>query len=169
MKIYPRYQIIIFAILLFTGSFFAGAASASSKQTLIITGTGSSIGAMQLMAKGFQKRHPGVTVQGLPGIGSTGGIKAVNEDKIDTGLSYRPLTPGERRAKIIEPPCGRTAFIFGVQESNPTTGFTLAEMAEIVYQHHERMDGSGYPGNLKTVADACLRLFREKSFQFAVT
>ncbi|MBU2621045.1 MAG: HD-GYP domain-containing protein [Proteobacteria bacterium] len=87
-------------------------------------------------------------------------------------------------------------------------------LAEIVYQHHERMDGSGYPRNLKgdeiliearilsvadvveamashrpyraglgidaalneieknrgifydnTVADACLRLFREKGFQ----
>jgi HD-GYP domain-containing protein (c-di-GMP phosphodiesterase class II) len=87
-------------------------------------------------------------------------------------------------------------------------------LAEIVYQHHERMDGSGYPRNLKgddilmearimavvdvvesmashrpyrpalgieaaldeiaknkgilydnTVADACLRLFREKGYQ----
>jgi len=90
-------------------------------------------------------------------------------------------------------------------------------LAEIIYQHHERMDGSGYPRNLKgedilmearilavadtveamashrpyrpslgidaalneidknkglyydeTVADACLRLFREKGFQFPV-
>ena len=89
-------------------------------------------------------------------------------------------------------------------------------LAEIVYQHHERMDGSGYPRNLKgdeilmearimavadvveamashrpyraalgidaalaeieknkgifydnTVADACLRLFREKGYQLA--
>jgi HD-GYP domain-containing protein (c-di-GMP phosphodiesterase class II) len=89
-------------------------------------------------------------------------------------------------------------------------------LAQIVHQHHERMDGSGYPRNLKgdeiimearilavadvveamashrpyrsawsikialeeieknkgilydnTVADACLRLFREKSYQLA--
>lgn len=79
MKIYPRYQIIIFAILLFTGSFFTGAAFASSKETLIITGTGSSIGTMQLMARGFQKKHPGVTVQVPPSIGTTGGIKAVRD------------------------------------------------------------------------------------------
>jgi HD-GYP domain-containing protein (c-di-GMP phosphodiesterase class II) len=88
-------------------------------------------------------------------------------------------------------------------------------LAEIVYQHHERMNGSGYPRNLKgddilmearimavadvvesmashrpyrpglgidasleeiennkgtlydtDAADACLRLFREKGFQF---
>jgi HD-GYP domain-containing protein (c-di-GMP phosphodiesterase class II) len=91
-------------------------------------------------------------------------------------------------------------------------------LAEIVFQHHERMDGSGYPRNLKgeeilieariltvadvveamashrpyrpglgieaalneieknggtiydkTVADACLRLFREKGFKLAGT
>jgi HD-GYP domain-containing protein (c-di-GMP phosphodiesterase class II) len=89
-------------------------------------------------------------------------------------------------------------------------------LAEIVYQHHERMNGSGYPRNLKgdeilmesrilavadvvesmashrpyrptlgieaaleeikknkgilydnAVADACLRLFREKGYQFS--
>ncbi len=91
-------------------------------------------------------------------------------------------------------------------------------LAEIVYQHHERMDGSGYPRNLKgeeiliearilavadvveamashrpyrpglgidaaleeieknkgifydnAVADACLRLFREKGFKLEET
>ncbi len=60
-------------------------------------------------------------------------------------------------------------------------------LAEIVYQHHERMDDSGYPRNLKgddilmetcilkgvlyddAVADACLKLFREKGFQIEKT
>jgi len=40
MKLYLRYQIFIFAALLFGGSLATGAASASSKETLIITGTG---------------------------------------------------------------------------------------------------------------------------------
>ena len=54
-------------------------------------------------------------------------------------------------------------------------------LAEIVYQHHERMNGSGYPRNLKgdeilmesqilavaDVAEACLRLFREKGYQLS--
>jgi phosphate transport system substrate-binding protein len=86
---------------------------------------------MQLMAKGFQKKHPGVTVNVLPSIGTTGGIKAVNEDKIDIGLSYRPLKPEERSEKIIEEPYGLTAFIFGVQYSNPIKGLTLAQIEEI--------------------------------------
>jgi len=131
MKLSLRSHIVLFAFLLFIGSFFPGAASASSKETLIITGTGSSIGAMQLMAKGFHKKHPTVTVEVLPSIGSTGGIRAVQDGKIDLGLAYRPLTPEERSAGIVEEPYGRTAFIFGVQDANSTKGFTLAEIEGI--------------------------------------
>ncbi len=131
MKIYSRYQIVIFAALLLLVSILTVAAHASSKETLIITGTGSSIATMQLMAKAFQKKYPDVTVQVPASIGTTGGIKAVNENKIDIGLSYRPLKPEERSTNITEQPYGRTAFIFGVQEANPVKGITLAEIKAI--------------------------------------
>ena len=131
MKLYLPYQIFIFTALLFGGSIFTGAASARSKEILIITGTGSSIGTMELMAKDFQKKYPNVNVQVLPSIDSTGGIKAVHENKIDIGLSYRDLKPEERSPGIIQEPYGRTAFIFGVQDSNPASGFALAEMEEV--------------------------------------
>lgn len=106
-------------------------ASASPKGKLIITGTGSSIGAMRRMAEGFQRKHPNVAIDVLPGIGSTGGIKAVKEGRIDIGLSSRPLTPEERRMEIIAEPYGRTPFIFAVQESNPTKGVPLTEIEDI--------------------------------------
>ena len=131
MKIYLRNHIVIFAAILLGGSLVTGSALASAKETLVITGTGSSIGTMELMAKAFQKKHPDVIVRVLPSIGSTGGIKAVDDDKIDIGLSYRPLKPEERSAKIGEEPYGRTAFIFGVQDTNPTKGLTLAEIEGI--------------------------------------
>jgi phosphate transport system substrate-binding protein len=131
MKPSVRYQLFIFAALLFGGSLVASAVSAHSKEILIVTGTGSGIGTMELMAKDFRKKHPNVTVQVLPSIGSTGGIRAVHEDKIDIGLIYRTLKPEERRPGIIQEPYGRTAFIFGVQDSNPASGFALAEIEEI--------------------------------------
>jgi len=127
MNIYLRYQMVIFTVLLFVGSIFTGAASAGSKETLMITGTGSSIRVMEQMAKDFQKKHPNVAVKVLPSIGSIGGIKALQAGKIDIGLSARSLKPEERSAGIIEEPYGRIAFIFGVQDSNPEKGFTLAE------------------------------------------
>lgn len=141
MKRYSRYFIVVFAALVLVGTVVVNSASASSKEQLIITGTGSSVGAMQLMARSFQKKHPHVIIKVLPSIGSTGGIKAVNEGKIDIGLSYRPRKPEERRAGIIEKPYARTAFIFGVQDSNQAEGFTLAEIEEI------------YAGKRKTWSD----------------
>ena len=141
MKRYSRNFIVVVAALLLVGPIVVNSAPASSKGTLIITGTGSSIGAMQLLTRGFQKKHPGVIIKVPPSIGSSGGIKAVNEGKIDIGLSYRPRKPEERRAGIIEKPYARTAFIFGVQESNPAKGFTLAEIEEI------------YAGKRKTWSD----------------
>lgn len=131
MKLHQQNMIVFVAVILSLGSVSEGTVSAASKETITITGTGSSIGTMQLMAKGFQKKHPGVTIKVLPSIGSTGGIRAVTEDRIDIGLSYRSLTPEERSENIIEEPYGRTLYIFGVQASNPVQGLTLAEIEEI--------------------------------------
>jgi phosphate transport system substrate-binding protein len=128
MNIYLQYRLVILTSLLYAGSIFTGAVSAGSKETLMITGTGSSIRLMELMAKDFQRKHPNVTVKVLPSIGSTGGIKAVQKEKIDIGLSARSLKPEERGTGIIEEPYGRIAFIFGAQDSNPAKGFTLAEI-----------------------------------------
>ncbi|OHE23559.1 MAG: hypothetical protein A2Z43_09240 [Syntrophobacterales bacterium RBG_19FT_COMBO_59_10] len=123
--------ILIFTALMIGGSIVAGSASANPQEKLIITGTGSGTGVMRRMAEGFQRKHPNVAVDVLPSIGSAGGIKAVKEGKIDIGLSSRPLKPEERIPGIIEEAYGRTPFIFGVQESNPIEGLSLAEIEEI--------------------------------------
>ncbi len=124
-------------------------------------------------------------------------------------------------AEILSKPAKLSDIEFSLVKEHPRTGSEMLKdvkspwpLAEIVYQHHERMDGSGYPRNLKgdeiliearilavadvveamashrpyraglgidaalneieknrgifydnTVADACLRLFREKGFQ----
>lgn len=144
MKLYLRYQIVVCAAILLGVSALEVAASASSRETITIAGTGSGIGMMQLMAKAFQKKHPGVIVNVFPSIGSTGGIMAVTENRIDIGVSYRSLKPEERSENIIVEPYGRTPFIFGVQNSNPTHGLTLAEIEEM------------YNGKRKTWPDGTL-------------
>jgi len=126
-------------------------------------------------------------------------------------------TPSE----ILSKPTKLTKIEFSLIKEHAQTGYEMLKdvespwpLAQIVYQHHERMDGSGYPGNLKgdeilldarimavadvveamashrpyrsalginaaleeieknkgtlydnTVADACLRLFREKGYK----
>lgn len=144
MTLYPSYLIFFLAVLLFGGSLGTGSASTNPKEKLIITGTGSSIGTMQRMGEIFQKKYPNVTVNILPSIGSTGAIKAVKAGQIDIALSYRPLKPDERSMEIIEEPYGRTAFIFGVQESNPTNGLMLAEIEDI-YARKRKTWSDGTP------------------------
>ena len=124
-------------------------------------------------------------------------------------------------AEILVKPTKLTNIEFSLIKEHPQSGYELLKniespwpLAEIVFQHHERMNGSGYPRNLKgdeiliearimavadvveamashrpyrpalgidialeeieknkgifyddTVADACLRLFREKGYQ----
>jgi PAS domain S-box-containing protein len=124
-------------------------------------------------------------------------------------------------AEILSKPTKLTEIEFSLIKEHARKGYEMLKdvespwpLAEIVYQHHERMDGSGYPRNLKreeiciearilavadvveamashrpyrpglginkaleeieknrgvfyddAVADACLRLFREKGFQ----
>lgn len=131
MKLYPHRFVLIFAALMIGGTIVAKSAFAKPQEKLIITGTGSSIGVMKRMAGGFQKRYPNVTVSVPPSIGSTGGIKAVKEGKIDIALSARSLKPEEKIPGIIVESYGRTAFVFGVQESNPIEGLSLNEIEEI--------------------------------------
>jgi PAS domain S-box-containing protein len=125
-------------------------------------------------------------------------------------------------AEILSKPTKLTDIEFSLIKEHSRKGYEMLKnvespwpLAQIVYQHHERMDGSGYPRNLqgddiliearilavsdvvesmashrpyrpalglnaaleeieknrgslydKVVVDACLRLFREKGFQF---
>jgi HD-GYP domain-containing protein (c-di-GMP phosphodiesterase class II) len=127
-------------------------------------------------------------------------------------------------AEILSKPTKLTNIEFSLIKEHPQKAYEMLKdvespwpLAEIVRQHHERMNGSGYPGNLKgkeicmearilavsdvvesmashrpyrpalgieaalneieknsgifyddAVADACLRLFREKGFKLAV-
>ena len=124
-------------------------------------------------------------------------------------------------AEILSKPTKLTDLEFSLIKEHSRSGYEMLKdvespwpLAEIIYQHHERMNGSGYPRNLKgdeilmearimavadvveamashrpyraalgiepalekieknkgilydaAVADACLKLFREKGYQ----
>jgi len=145
----------------------------------------------------------------IEGIRVAGSIHDIGKLSIPAEILSKPTTLTELEFSMIkEHPRKGYEFVKNIEYSRPLAG--------IVYQHHERMDGSGYPRNLKgneiliearilavsdvveamsshrpyrpslgidvaldeieknrgilydtTVADACLRLFSEKGFQFA--
>ena len=151
----------------------------------------------------------GLPHQQIEGIRMAGSIH-------DIGKLYIP-------AEILSKPARLSDIEFSLVKEHSQKGYEILKnvesswpIAEIVYQHHERMDGSGYPRNLKgddilieariiavsdvvesmashrpyrptlglnaaleeienhrgthydaDVVDACLKLFREKGFQFS--
>lgn len=126
-----RIVLNLLGILLGFGAVCSPSALAGTPQKLVITGTGSGIGVMKLMAETFHRRYPDTSVVVLPSIGSTGGIKATREGKIDIGLSSRALKPEERSPVMVEVAYGRTPFLFATQAVNPEKGFSLKEIEEI--------------------------------------
>jgi PAS domain S-box-containing protein len=146
----------------------------------------------------------------VEGIRMAGSIHDIGKLSIPAEILSKPAKLSEMEfSLIIEHPQSGYEILKDVESSYP--------LAEIVYQHHERMDGSGYPRNLKgddilmearilavadvveamashrphrpslginaaleeieknkgtlydaDAVDACLRIFRDKGFQFEV-
>jgi HD-GYP domain-containing protein (c-di-GMP phosphodiesterase class II) len=152
----------------------------------------------------------------------------LSQDKIDSihmAGSIHDIGKLSIPAEILSKPTKLSKIEFSLIKEHARQGYEILKkvesswsLAEMVHQHHERMDGSGYPRNLKgddiliearilavadvvesmashrpyrpalgidvaleefeknkgilydnTVADACLRLFREKSFKLEET
>ena len=149
------------------------------------------------------------------------GLPSDKIDGIRTVGSIHDIGKLSIPAEILVKPTKLTNNEFNLIKEHPKSGYEMLKdvespwpLAQIIYQHHERMDGSGYPRNLKgdeilmearilavadvveamashrpyrptlgikaaleeieknkgilyddTVADACLRLFREKGYQ----
>jgi len=86
---------------------------------------------MRILGEAFRKSDPGVRVEILPGMGSSGSIKAVLAGRLDIGLSARALTDQERSEGVEEARYARTPLVFGVNRSLGMTGLTREGVAAI--------------------------------------
>ena len=149
------------------------------------------------------------------------GLSADRRDFIRTASSIHDIGKIAIPSEILSKPTKLTDLEFNLIKTHSQSGYDIMKdiefpwpVADVVLQHHERMDGSGYPRNLKgddilmearimavadvveamashrpyrpskgieaaleeieknkgilydtIVTDACLRLFREKSYQ----
>lgn len=76
-----------------------------------IGGTGSALGAMQLLANAFRATG-GAEIEVLPSLGTSGGLRALQTGVIALACAARPLTEGERAAGLQEREYARTPLIF---------------------------------------------------------
>jgi phosphate transport system substrate-binding protein len=106
-------------------------ALAQGGEILRVGGTGAGLGGLQALAKVYELRHPERSVRILPSIGSTGGIRAVLEGRLDVGCVSRPLLPEERGPGLAELPWATTAYVFATQSATPAEPLTLAGIEDI--------------------------------------
>jgi len=86
---------------------------------------------MRILGEAFQGNNPGIRVEFLPGMGSSGSVKAVLAGRLDIGLCARSLIGEERAQGAVETKYARTPFVFAVNRSLKLTGMTLRGVAEI--------------------------------------
>lgn len=65
-------------------------------EKIVIEGTGDSQDLLRLLAKSYEKAHPGTHIEVPDSIGSTGGVRAVADGKCDLGRTSRKLKDKEK-------------------------------------------------------------------------
>ena len=77
----------VFAVLVLVFSVFANDAWA---QAIRVGGTGAPLAALRQLGDAFVAQHPDAAVDVLPSMGSSGGLRALNDGAIDLAISARP-------------------------------------------------------------------------------
>jgi phosphate transport system substrate-binding protein len=100
-------------------------------ESIRISGTGGAMETMRILGEAFRKGNPGIRVEMLPGMGSSGSIKAVLAGRLEIGLSGRALNGEEREQDAVETRYAKTPFVFAVNRTLKITGMTLESVAGI--------------------------------------
>ena len=124
-KTISGWAVAVLAVLLVSGPRSAVA------ETIRISGAGGAIGTIRILGEAFRKTNPGIRVEILPSMGSSGAVKAVLAGRLDIGLSVRTLSGEERAQGVVETGYARTPFVFGVNNTLEMTGLTLEDVAGI--------------------------------------
>lgn len=109
-----------------------------------IGGTGGDLGTMRQLARAYEKTNPDATIQVLPSLGSSGGVKAVLAGAIDLGLSSRPMNKKEVAAGAVAIAYAKTPLVFTVPERNQQKNISTTDVLSI------------YTGQLKYFEDGSL-------------
>lgn len=121
-------QIAVLIVLLVLA---ATQASGGTLEALRIGGSGSPSASITTIARAFEKSHPNVKIELLPGLGSSGGVKALAAGAVQVALISRRLSDEERKQGLVAVNYARTPFVFGTSRATRVSSTTLEEAASI--------------------------------------
>jgi phosphate transport system substrate-binding protein len=150
-------------------------------ETITLAGVGSLSPLVSKLGEAFEKANPGHSVVVLqPPLGSAGGIRALNDRRIDVALAGRPLKTGEAGRAI---PWLMTPLVVATQGGQLKTGLDTKTLADIFAGRRTAWD-NGKPirfvmrglqdtesqllrGLSREVADSLETLFKRSDFPVA--
>ncbi len=107
------------------------AAGLARGESLRIGGTGAALAALARMAEPLAAKVPGLEPQVMPSLGSSGGLRALQQSRIDVAVISRPLTRDESASGLVASPYARTALVFASRRPQPEN-LTAADVAAIL-------------------------------------
>lgn len=120
------------------------AAGPAPGATLVFAGSGTNLPIVRVLARAFEKRHPGVRIEVPASIGSTSGIRAAADGAIAIGLISRPLKESEKGLGLDVVTYARTPLVIGVHPAVAEDDVSYAEIVDIYRGKKNRWkDGSG--------------------------
>lgn len=121
-----RFTAALWAIALTT----LGMTNGHAEPGIVVGGTGSPLGSMQILADAYMKQNDGAEILVLPSLGSGGGIKGLIAGKIHIALSARPLNEDEAAGGLTDILYAKTPVVFATNADNPNSAVTLDWIAD---------------------------------------
>lgn len=114
------------------GLLFAAGIYGQTTQRILIDGSTGVMPLASALAKAFQERNPGTTVELGTGLGTKARIQAIDEGKIDIALASHGLDVGDiRRRGMSVHEVARTAVVFGVNSGVSVANLTDQQICDI--------------------------------------
>ena len=124
-----------FARLAFAGVIALSAMAARAApgdEPVRISGTGSGTGGMQLLAAAYMQANPGARIEVVKAMGSSGGINAVVDGRLELTVSNRAPNAAEiARTVLATVEYARTPFIVAVHRDLGITALTSSQLAAL--------------------------------------
>jgi len=146
---------VISVLLMVVATFILLPPSLQAGEVLTIGGSGSAVGSFKILGEAFEKSHPGIKVNVLRSLGSSGALAALSKKAIDVAVIARALNPEETNAGLSVMAYGRTPFVFIANSDVCVSNITTDEIIRI-YRGETRIwpDGERIRIRLRTAWDA---------------